>query len=334
MRTVCYSARGAAREVLRFEDVPMPSPGRGEVRVEIRTSGINPSDVKTRSGANGRMTVPRTVPHSDGGGTITAVGEGVASLRVGDRVWLYNVNRTADGIGQGERGTAAEAIVVDQRLAVPLPDGVSFEAAAALGVPAMTAHRAVLADGSVAGKSVLVTGGAGAVGSMAIQIARWSGASNIIATVSSAAKAETARADGAHATVNYKSEPLAERVLALNGGKRVDRIVDVDFAAHMDLAVKVLAPSGTIATYASMSNRTPALPFYSLMFIDATIRLVAVYVMGAEAKSAAARDIGAMLRAGALKPRIAATFPLDRIVEAHEAVERGDLIGKVVLSVP
>ncbi|HRD75884.1 MAG TPA: NADPH:quinone reductase, partial [Hyphomicrobiaceae bacterium] len=333
MQTVYYAARGAAREVLRFEDGPPPEPGAGEVQVRVHASGINPSDVKTRAGANGRMTAPRTVPHSDGAGVITAIGAGVPDRRIGERVWLFNVNRTADGLGQGERGTAAEAIVVDQRLAVPLPANASFEIGACLGVPAMTAHRAVMADGSVAGKSVLVTGGAGAVGSMAIQIARWSGAANVIATVSTPLKAETALADGAHATVNYKSEPLAERILAVNGGKRVDRIVDVDFAAHAEVAVKVLAPGGVIATYASMSNRTPALPFYPLMFNDATIRLVAVYVMGWPAKEAAASDINQMLEAGKLRPRIAARYPLRSIVEAHETAERGDLVGKVVVAI-
>ncbi len=318
--------------MLRIEEAPSPAPGPGEVAIRIHASGVNPSDVKTRAGSNGPLTMPKTIPHNDGAGIITAVGAGVPERRVGERVWLYNVNRTVDGAGQGPRGTAAEEIVTDAKLAVPLPHGVSFEAAACLGVPAMTAHRCVMADGSVAGQTVLVTGGAGAVGAMAIQIARWSGA-RVIATVSSDAKAAAARADGADATINYKTEDVAARVLALNGGKRIDRIVDVDFAANTELSTKILKTSGTIASYASATSRTPTIPFGTLMFMDTTVRMVLVYVMPQAAKDAAARDINAMLETGALTPRIAATFPLADIVAAHEMQEKGTHIGNVVLRV-
>jgi NADPH2:quinone reductase len=254
----------------------------------------------------------------------------VPQWRIGERVWTFNVNRSADGSGQGPRGTAAEEIVCESKHAVPLVAGASFETGACLGVPAMTAHRAVLADGSVAGQTVLVTGGAGAVGAMAIQIAKWSGA-RVIATVSSEEKAAAARADGADATINYRSENLAERVLALNGGKRVDRIVDVDFAAHADVATRIIKTSGVIASYASMSNRTPQIPFGSLMFLDVTLRMILVYVMPDSAKDAACRDIAAMLEVGALRPRIAKSFTLDEIVAAHEFQEKGTHIGNVVV---
>lgn len=332
MKQVYYTTRGTAREVLRLRDAASPTPAAGEVVIRIHASGVNPSDVKTRGGSNGPLTMPDTVPHNDGAGIITAVGAGVPVRRIGERVWLFNVNRTADGAGQGARGTAAEEIVTDAQLAVPLPHGISFEAAACLGVPAMTAHRCVMADGSVKGQTVLVTGGAGAVGAMAIQIAKWSGA-RVIATVSSADKAAAALADGADATINYKTENVAERVLALNGGKRIDRLVDVDFAAHTELATKVLKTSGVIASYASMTNRSPAIPFGTLMFMDTTLRMVLVYVMPWSAKVAAMEDITRMLETDALRPRVTATFPLDRIIEAHEFQEKGTHIGNVVVTI-
>ncbi|MFM9941697.1 MAG: NADPH:quinone reductase [Hyphomicrobiaceae bacterium] len=331
MKQAFYTTRGAAREVLQLRDAAAPTPAAGEVAIRMRASGVNPSDVKTRAGSNGPLGMPMTVPHNDGAGVITAVGAGVPTRRVGEHVWLFNVNRTVDGAGQGERGTAAEDIVVDARLAVPLPHGISFEAGACLGVPAMTAHRCVMADGSVKGQTVLVTGGAGAVGAMAIQIAKWSGA-RVIATVSSEAKASAARADGADATINYKAEDVGARVLALNNGQRIDRIVDVDFAAHTDLATRVLKTSGVIASYASMTSRTPAIPFGTLMFMDTTLRMVLVYVMPWSAKVAAMQDITTMLEADALRPRVAASFPLSRIVEAHEMQEVGTHIGNVVVT--
>ncbi len=331
MKTAIYTERGAARDVIKFADVEAPRPGPGEVTVKIQASGINPSDVKTRAGSSGPMTVTRTVPHCDGAGVISAVGSGVPERRIGERVWLFNVNRTADGTGQGERGTAAETIAVEAGLAVPLVEGVSFATAACLGVPAMTAHRCVMADGPVRGQTVLVTGGAGAVGAMAIQIAKWGGA-RVIATVSSEEKAAAARADGADGVVNYKTENVAERVLALNDGQRIGRIVDVDFAAHIELATQILKPSGGIGMYASMSNRTPAIPTYAFMLLNAKVDFVLVYSMSDAAKQASFRDIETMLREGALKPRIARTFGLDQIIEAHELQEQGTHIGNMVLT--
>lgn len=204
-----------------------------------------------------------------------------------------------------------------------------------MGVPAVTAHRAVLADGPVTGQTVLVTGGAGAVGQMAIQIAKWSGAAKIIATVSSEEKARFARDDGADATVNYKTEDVAARVLELNSGRRVDRIVDVDFGANYEVAdedPEVL--DGVIAGYDCMSNRTPPVPFRTYMGLNATIHAVLVYVMGWPAKEAAIRDVTAMLEAGVLEPRIAKTFPLAEIVAAHEMQEKGAHIGNIVVTLP
>ena len=328
-----YKARGPAREVLEIGELPDPVAGAGEVLVRVHASGANPSDVKTRAGNMGPMTVARTVPHSDGAGVVEAVGAGVSRRRVGERVWLYNVNRTADGQGQGETGTAAELVAVDAALAVPLANGVSFEEGACLGVPAMTAHRAVFADGPVEGQSLLVTGGAGAVGAMAIQMAKAAGA-RVIATVSGAEKAAAAQDDGADAVVNYKTEPLVAAVLAANGGKKLDRVVDVDFGSHVNLTPEILKPSGIVAAYASMGAPQPTLQYYPLMFNNTVIRLVFVYAMAEAAKRAAERAIDDLLRAGALRPRVAETHPLAEIAAAHETVEGGRQIGNVIVKVP
>ena len=325
-----YSARGAASEVLEIGELPTPVAAAGEVLVRVHASGANPSDVKTRAGNMGPMTVERTVPHSDGAGVIEAVGAGVSERRVGERVWLYNVNRTADGMGQGARGTAAELVALDAGLALPLANGVSFEEGACLGVPAMTAHRALFADGPIDGQSLLITGGAGAVGSMAIQMAKAAGA-RVITTVSGAEKAAAAKADGADAVINYKTEPLVETVLAANGGAKLDRIVDVDFGSHVNDTPQLLKPGGTIAAYASMSAPQPTLQYYPLMFNNTVIRLVFVYAMAADAKQAAGLAVEEMLRSGALRPRVAEVFPLDRIAAAHELVEEGRQIGNVIV---
>lgn len=326
-----YQQRGAARDVLTVGELPTPKPGAGEVLVRIHASGVNPSDVKTRSGNLGDMTVPLTVPHSDGAGVVEAVGEGVDKARVGARVWVYNANRTPDGSGQGERGTAAEYVALDASLVAPLPDGVPFDVAAALGVPALTAHRALFADGDIAGQRILVTGGAGAVGSQAIQMARAAGAT-VLTTVSGDEKSRAAKEDGADTVINYRNENLVEAILNATKGEKLDRIVDVDFASHINLTPDILRPGGVVAAYASMSNPEPALKYYPLMFNNMVMRLVFVYAMPQADKDAAVRGANQWLAAGALKPRIAATYPLKDIVAAHEHVEEGSQIGNVIVT--
>ena len=332
MKAIFYSGRGAAREVLGIDHVPAPVATADEVLVKVFASGANPSDVKTRQGNLGPMTVPRTIPHSDGAGIIEAVGEGVSKRRVGEKVWLNNVNRTPCGMGQGEHGTAAEFVAVDRRLAVPLTHGVSFEEGACLGVPAMTAHRALFANGPVAGKTVLITGGAGAVGSMAIQMAKYRGA-KVITTVSGEEKAEAAREDGADVIINYKTEPLAERVLDANSGEKLDHIVDVDFGVHVNITPDILKPDAMIAAYASTSAPQPAIDYYPLMFNNTGIQLVFVYAMSWRHREAAQSDIDQMLRDGALRPRIAKTYTLDQTIEAHEHIETGTQIGNVIVTI-
>lgn len=327
-----YTVRGAAADVLKVGKLPTPEPGAGEALVRIHTSGVNPSDVKTRAGNLGPLTVPQTVPQSDGAGVIESVGESVPSSRVGERVWLYNVNRTPDGMAQGANGTAAQYSAVDARHAVPLPDGISVEQGACLGVPAMTAHRALFIDGPIDGKTVLITGGAGAVGSMAIQMAKASGA-QVITTVSGDGKAAVAREYGADTVINYKTDSLVEAILAATGGEKLDHIVDVDFASHINLTTEILKSNGTVAAYASMSNPNPALTYYPLMFNNTNMRLVFVYGMPQVDKDEAAKATNDFLASGALKSRVAATYPLEEIVAAHEQVESASQIGNVIVTI-
>lgn len=319
MRAAWYERKGAADEVLAVGETAPPSPAAGEVLVRIRASGVNPSDTKARGGARGNLAMPwpRIVPHQDGAGVIEAVGPGVPPARVGERVWLYEAQ-----LGRAF-GTAAEHVALPAHQAVPLPDSVSFAEGAALGVPAMTAHRCVFADGPVAGKTVLVTGGGGAVGFYAIQFAARGGA-RVIATVSSEAQAELARAAGAHLVIDRKSEEVAERA----GG--VDRIVEVAFGANLETSLKILNPGGVIATYSSDAEPEPALPFWPLVMRDATIRFVLVYAMSRAAHEEAIAGITAGLAEGWLRHNIARTFPLDDIAAAHALVEDG-APGKVVL---
>jgi NADPH2:quinone reductase len=323
MRAVWYEKKGPAREVLVAGEMPTPQPAAGEVLVAIRASAVNPSDTKGRGGARGNvaMPFPRIIPHQDGAGVIEAVGDGVDPARIGQRVWLYETQ-----LGR-PFGTAADYATVPAAKAVPLPEGVSFEDGACLGVPAMTAHRCVFADGPVAGQTVLVTGGAGAVGFYAIQFARQGGA-RVIATVSNAEQAEVARRAGADLVVDRKTQDVAAAV----GERSVDRIVEVAFGANLDAILKVLKPRGVVATYASDAEPEPKLPFWSFVGLDATIRFVLVYVMSEAAHAEAADYVTHALREGWLKHNIASVLPFEAVVEAHERLEAGGAGGKIVLS--
>jgi len=325
MRAAWYDKNGPAADVLKVGEMEAPEPGPGEVRVRVVASGLNPTDVKSRAGSR-PMGFPRVVPHQDGAGVIDAVGRGVPASRVGERVWLYIVQ------WQRAWGTAAELTVVPARLAVMLPANTSFAEGACLGIPAVTAHRCLFADGPLAGQTVLVTGGAGAVGHYAVQLAKWAGAT-VIATVSSSEKAALATAAGADHTVNYRTGDTAAEILALTGGAGVDRIVDVDFGANLPVSARVLKTNGTIAAYASMGEPEPKLPFYALMAKNAAIRPVLIYTMPERAKDEAARDVAHLVETGRLLHNIGARFPLERIVEAHQAQESGTTTGNIVIDV-
>ncbi|MEK6710366.1 MAG: NADPH:quinone reductase [Nitrospinota bacterium] len=326
MRAGWYEKYGPAREVIKVGEIEAPQAGPGEVRVRVHASGVNPSDVKARAGSRGPWRWDRVVPHSDGAGVIDQAGPGVDKARAGERVWLFN--------GQWQRplGTAAESIVVPDFQAVRLPAGVSFEEGACLGIPAMTAHRALFSDGPLRGKTVLVTGGAGAVGFYAVQLAKWAGA-RVIATVSGEAKAARAREAGADAVVNYRSEDVTKRVMELTGGAGVEHVVDVDFGENLPVTSQVTKVNAVVAAYASMRVREPALPWYTFMQKGVLIRPVFVYSMPDEAKRAACADINRAIGEGRLKHLIGARFKLADLAAAHEAQESDRVMGNIVVEI-
>lgn len=321
MQAVWYERNGPAREVLQFGEMPDPEPGPGEVRVRIHASGVNPSDWKTRSGTR-PMVAPRVVPHSDGAGVIDRVGDGVDRARVGERVWIWN--------GQWRRafGTAATYITLPSEQAVKLPNGTSFEAGACLGIPALTAHRALTTDASPEGQTILVSGGAGAVGHYAIQMAKLLGADQVIATVSSAEKGEHARAAGADAIINYRTESVPERVREITGGHGVDRVVEVDIAGNSPLLPKIVAPGGLCAAYGSNAPQA-SFDFGPMIISGAAVRFFIVYELPAEARARGIEDLTRWMSAGQLQHAIGASLALEETVKAHELLENGKAIGNV-----
>lgn len=321
MQAAWYDKNGPAAEVMKVGELPDPQPAAGEVRVRLHTSAVNPSDVKARAGSR-PIRWPKLIPNSDGAGVIDAVGAGV-NRRVGERVWVFN--------GQWDRalGTSAQMIALPSALAVPLPDHVTFEQGACLGIPVMTAHRALFADGPIKGKTVLVSGGAGVVGHYAIQLAEWAGA-RVVTTVSNEAKAAHARAAGADMVINYRSEDVAARIKAEAGG--VDRIVEVDFGKNLPVSAQVLNSDGVIACYASTSIPRPQYPYPEMLWRNPVVRQVFVYTLSDAAKAQAHADIARWL--AETKPifAVAGRFALADVVDAHHMVERGEKIGHVILN--
>ena len=319
-----YERFGPASEVLRVVEMDKPEPGPGEVRVRVAVSGVNPTDWKARAGRPGvALPFPFLVPNQDGAGVIDAVGRGVEAGRVGQRVWLFHA------AWQRQWGTASEWIVLPASQAVPLPDDVDFDLGATLGIPAMTAHRCVFADGPIEGRTVLVAGGAGAVGHAAIELARRAGA-RVITTVSSDAKAAIAGAAGAHHVVNYRDGDAAAQIKAV-AADGVHRIIEVALTTNADLDRRVLAGNGTIVTYANEPT-DPTLPVIGLMFANTTLRFVLVYRLPAAAIAEAVSDVTTAAAEGALTLLPVHRFALGDIAAAHDAVESG-ATGKVLVDV-
>jgi NADPH:quinone reductase len=336
VRAIVYSEAGGP-DVLRLVERPIPEPALGEVRVAVAVSGVNPTDWRARRGsASGRLPYPEVVPNQDGAGTIDAVGPGVAASRVGERVWLW------EATWQRANGTAQEYVILPERQAVRLDDGVSFDVGASLGIPALTAHRCLtvsepgprrLVPGALAGQTVLVAGGAGAVGHAAIQLARWAGA-RVIATASSNEKARLARAGGADEVVNYRSGEAVDelRRIAPDG---VDVVVEVAPAANAGLDLAALAPSGTVAVYSTGSGEGLELSTWELMRRNVRYQFVLVYTVPTAAKVQAVADVASAAADGALAVGVDAglplhRFPLERTADAHAAVEAG-AVGKVLI---
>ncbi|GAA3566945.1 NADPH:quinone reductase [Amycolatopsis ultiminotia] len=322
MKAACYRSLGPAAEVLELVDLQLPEPGPDEVRVRIVTSGINPTDWKTRAGLRNREPDGFQVPHHDGAGVVDAVGSAVTGLVPGRRVWLHLA-------AFGNRyGTAAEYALVPAARAVPLPDAASYDLGACLGVPALTAaHCLGGRPGAVAGRTVLVAGGAGAVGHFAIELAKHAGA-RVVATVSSEEKRARAEAAGADLVVRYTDADAAQRILDFAG--RVDRIVEVAIGANLDLDLAVLATGGTIASYAAAGEL--ALPVGRFMVENITLSFVLLYGLSPAQLSAAVSWTSEALDAGALTSLPMLPYPLELVAQAQDRVAEGP-VGKVVLRV-
>jgi NADPH:quinone reductase len=319
MRAALYDSHGSASDVLRVTEVDRPEPAAGEVRVRIEVSGVNPTDWKARSGATPRPMGEFQIPHQDGAGVIDAVGLGVDRGREGQRVWVWLAAASQPW------GTAAQWCVVPADQAVPLPDSVSAELGASLGVPAMTAHRCLFADGPLDDKYVLVAGGAGAVGHFAIELAKHAGA-RVVSTVSGPAKAELAARAGADVVVNYKDSSATEQIRSL---APLDRIIEVALGANLELDLAVSGPRTYIVSYAAEAH-DPVLPVRACMSANVTLRFVLLYGVPRPALHEAAADITRALADGALTELPVTKFPLEEIAAAHDAVEAG-AVGKVLV---
>lgn len=323
MKAAWYEKQGPARDVLVVGEMPQPLPAAGEVRIRIEASGINPGDVKKRQNAFGYgMAYPRVIPHSDGAGRVDQLGAGVSSEWMGRSVWCYGA--------QSYRpfGTAAEFTVVPVEQIAPLPDKVSMEQGACLGIPGITAHRAVHVGGAVSGRTVMVQGAAGAVGLCAVALARHAGA-RVIGTVRSASDLPTPKNAGAHDVV-LSDKDLTARVrgLAPDG---IDHIVEVAFAANIEVDIELLKLGGSIASYAT-DNATPKIPFWQMVFKNVRVFFLGSDDFPKEAKQQAARDLNAALEAGWSGFEIGERMPLPEIARAHELVEHPTRPGRVVVA--
>jgi NADPH2:quinone reductase len=324
MRAAYYEQNGPADAVLKVAEVETPKPQPGEVRVKLATSGVNPSDVKSRLGLTRKMAFPRVIPHSDGAGIIEAVGDGVSQSRIGERVWIWN--------GQWKRpyGTAAEFIVVPSAQAVRLPDKVSFEAGACLGIPAMTAFHAVELAGTTRETTLLVSGGAGSVSQYVIEFAKARGA-KVLTTISSPEKAKIARDSGADQTINYKREDVGARVAELTDKRGVDAIIEMDIAANAKLIPSVLKPRGSVIIYGTGAMEA-TIPAQWCLVSSIRLQFFLVYELDATRRDHVVHGINRALEQGILSNRVADPFPLDKIVAAHQAVETGSATGNIVVS--
>ncbi len=311
---------------LEIREIETPSPAPGEVRVKVAISGVNPTDWKSRKGVTRRVgSEPQEfqIPNQDGAGTIDAVGSGVSPDRIGQRVWLLLAAHNRPW------GTAAEYTVLPEAQAIPLPDHASFELGASLGVPALTAAYCLAADGPLAGHTVLISGGAGAVGHAAIELARFEDARHVVATVSGAEKAELARQAGAHTVVNYRDDDAVDQIhAAVPDG--VDRFVEVALDHNLELDLAVAAPHAVITSYAASESSVARVPVRQLMAPNITLRFMLLYTVPHDRLEDAIERTAQAVAAGALSPLPIHRFKLDQVAEAHDAVEQGT-VGKVVI---
>ncbi len=323
MRAAFYDRTGPV-DVLVVGDIETPKPGPGDVRVKLATSGVNPSDVKSRLGVTRKMAFPRVVPHSDGAGVIDAVGDGVAKSRIGERVWVWN--------GQWKRplGTAAEFIVLPSAQAVRLPDKTSFEAGACLGIPAMTAFHAVELAGAAKDMTLLVAGGAGSVSQYVIELAKARGA-KVLTTISSDEKAKVAREAGADHAINYRTENVGERVMELTGKRGVDAVIEMDIAANAKLLPGVLRPKGAVIIYGTGAAEA-TIPAQWCLVSSIKLQFFLVYELADAERQRTIDGITEALEKNIVRNRIERPFPLAEIAAAHRAVETGSGAGNVIVT--
>lgn len=324
MKAAIYQQTGSAADVLKIVDWEKPTPAAGQVLVKLHASGVNPTDTKTRAGIfpiQGEWS--HVMPHHDGAGVIEAVGAGVSEDRIGQRVWLHSVQ------WGGANGTAAEYATTPEENAVFLPDNVSFEAGATFGVPLLTAYHAATMDGSVGGKTLLIQGGAGAVGNYAVQIAKQKGAT-VIATVSSSAKGDAARAAGADHVINYEKEDLVPRVQEITSGLGVDHVIEVNLSANATLLPGLIKNGGFIAAYGA-DDFEAAFPMVGAVIQQMRFGFFIVFMLPRAVINTATDDLTKMLEAGKITAPIHARFPLEQTAKAHDAVDDKATIGNVVL---
>ena len=316
MRAAVYRLKGPAADVLRIENLAPMEPDLGEVRIRVAYSGVNPSDVKSRAGtSNAAMDYPFVIPHSDGAGTIEALGPLVISRRVGQRVWMFNAQWGRP------MGTAAEFVTLPAQLAVPLPDDVPLEVGASIGIPLMTAYHAVEACGSLLGRNVVVFGAAGSVGLYVTQLAHL-GAARVIAIVSNEAKAQLALSAGADEVVNYRMEDVAARVRKLTGGQGADFVIDVDAAANARHYGDMLAFGGKVVVYGSGQAQI-TVPFRPMILGFASLYFFIVYKLPPEVLRRTLEGVTGLLKRAALAHPKVEHHGLEEIALAHRRVEEG-----------
>lgn len=325
MKAVWYERNGPANEVLTVGEMPTPTPAAGEVLVKLHASGVNPSDVKSRAGRP--LAFERIVPHSDGAGVIEAVGKGVDTKRIGQRVWIWN------GQWQRAMGTCAQYIALPDQQAVLLPDQVSFEAGACLGIPALTAWQAIAHAGNLKDKTVVVIGAANAVGAYCVQMAKLAGG-RVIGTVGSSAKGELATRLGADAIVNYKTGDTAKGLLELTNNEGADVMIDMDFSS-IDQLVKggALKAHGMVISYGSNGMGNVTFDFRSWLFRSVAVKLFLVYDLTLDQRRAALNGLNEMLQHNKLTHMIGKHYDLVDAAAAHEAVQNGSVVGNVVITI-
>lgn len=319
-----YESVGKAEDVLKLGTFELAQLKDNEVQIAIVTSAVNPSDVKTRQGNRSPLTFPYLIPHSDGAGIVKACGKSVTQFKVGDRVWMYNAARDRN------HGTASTLIHLPEELVVKLPENTSFEIGACLGIPALTAAACLLSLNCERNETIMITGGAGAVSMCAIQLAKILGL-KVITTVRSEEKAQVAKQMGADYVINTATEKILDKIKHYTNDQLLDGLIDVDFGGNLDWSIEALKPNSAIATYASMGQTTPTLPFYPMMFKQLSLHFIFAYILSQSMRARAIELVQRALEKNKLNPLIAKVYTLEEIISAHLAVEYGDKIGQVLI---